>query len=104
MSCFDSINSILSVKASSFVSWSHPLFTNPFETFDKLTLFDRFDNGTPNMVDIKTNDVIPSNMTSPHRENNRLLKCDVIKMKFLKLWDLSGYSERAMSKRPTCQN
>ena len=29
--------------------------------------------------------------------------CDVIKMKFLKLWDLSGYAERAMSKRPTCQ-
>ena len=25
---------------------------------------------------------------------NRVLKCDVIKMKFLKLWDLSGYSER----------
>ena len=35
---------------------------------------------------------------------NRVLKCDVIKMKFLKLWDLSGYSERTMSKRPTCQN
>ena len=34
---------------------------------------------------------------------NRVLKCDVIKMKFLKLWDLSGYSERTMSKRPTCQ-
>ena len=34
---------------------------------------------------------------------NRVLKCDVIKMKFLKLWDLSGYSERAMSKRPTYQ-
>ena len=28
---------------------------------------------------------------------NRVLKCDVIKMKFLKLWDLSGYSERTMS-------
>ena len=33
----------------------------------------------------------------------RVLKCDVIKMKFLKLWDLSGYSERTMSKRPICQ-
>ena len=33
---------------------------------------------------------------------NRVLKCDVIKMKFLKLWDLSGYSERTVSKRPTC--
>ena len=36
-------------------------------------------------------------------EDNRVLKCDVIKMKFLKLWDLSGYSERTMFKRPTCQ-
>ena len=26
---------------------------------------------------------------------------DVIKMKFLKLWDLSGYSERTISKTPT---
>ena len=34
---------------------------------------------------------------------NRVLKCDVIKMKFLKLWDVSGYSERTMSKRPSCQ-
>ena len=34
---------------------------------------------------------------------NRVLKCDVIKKKFLKLWDLSGYSERTISKRPTCQ-
>ena len=34
---------------------------------------------------------------------DRVLKCDVIKMKFLKLWDLSEYSERTMSKRPTCQ-
>ena len=33
----------------------------------------------------------------------RVLKCDVIIMKFLKLWDLSGYFERTMSKRPTCQ-
>ena len=33
----------------------------------------------------------------------RVLKCDVIKMKFLKLWDLLGYSERTMSKRPICQ-
>ena len=33
----------------------------------------------------------------------RVLKCDVIKIKFLKLWDLSGYSERTMSTRPTYQ-
>ena len=39
----------------------------------------------------------------PSEEGNRVLKCDVIKMKFLKSWDLSGYSERTMSKRPTCQ-
>ena len=32
----------------------------------------------------------------------RVIKCDVIKMKFLKLWDLSGYSEGTMSKRPIC--
>ena len=38
-----------------------------------------------------------------HFSSNRILKCDVIKMKFLKLWDLSEYSERTMSKRPTCQ-
>ena len=38
-----------------------------------------------------------------HFSSNRVLKCDVIKMKFPKLWDLSGYSERTMSKRPTCQ-
>ena len=41
-----------------------------------------------------------------HLVNNatyRALKCDVIKMKFLKLWDLSGYSERTMPKRPICQ-
>ena len=31
------------------------------------------------------------------------LSDDVIKMNFLKLWDLPGYSERTMSKRPTCQ-
>ena len=70
VSCIDSVNSVLFVKASSFVSWSHSLLTHPFETFDKLTLFERFDNGTPNMVDMKTHDVIPSNITSPHRENN----------------------------------
>ena len=35
--------------------------------------------------------------------SRRVLKCDVIKMKFLKLWDLPGYSERTMSKRPTYQ-
>ena len=34
---------------------------------------------------------------------NRVLKCDVIKIKFLTSLDLSGYSERTMSKRPTCQ-
>ena len=39
---------------------------------------------------------------NPVRSANRV-KCDVIKMKFLKLWDLSGYSERTMSKRPSCQ-
>ena len=33
----------------------------------------------------------------------RVIKCHVIKMKFLKLWNLSGYSERTISKRPTCQ-
>ena len=33
----------------------------------------------------------------------RVLKCDVIKMKFLKLWELSGYSVRTMPKRPICQ-
>ena len=37
------------------------------------------------------------------KQNNRVLKCDVIKLKFPKLWDLSGYSEKTMSKRPTCQ-
>ena len=30
-------------------------------------------------------------------QNHRVLKCDVTKMKFLKLWDLSGYSEKTMS-------
>ena len=30
---------------------------------------------------------------------NRVKSEDVIKIKFLKLWDLSGYSERTMSKR-----
>ena len=31
-------------------------------------------------------------------------KCVVIKeIKFVKLWDLSGYSERETSKGPTCQ-
>ena len=42
-------------------------------------------------------------LSYPQACYNRVLKCDVIKMKFLKLWDLSGYSERTMSKRPTCQ-
>ena len=35
--------------------------------------------------------------------SNKVLKCDVIKIKFLKLWDLSGYSERTTSKRPRCE-
>ena len=34
---------------------------------------------------------------------NRVLIDDVIKTKFLKLWDLSGYSEITIFKRPTCQ-
>ena len=34
---------------------------------------------------------------------NRVKSDDVIKIEFLKLWDLSGYSERTMSKRPTYQ-
>ena len=38
-----------------------------------------------------------------HQPLYRVLKCDVIKMKFLKLWVLSGYSERTMPKRPICQ-
>ena len=38
-----------------------------------------------------------------HQPLYRVLKCDVIKMKFLKLWDSSGYAKRTMSKRPTCQ-
>ena len=33
----------------------------------------------------------------------RVPKCDVIKMKFVKLWDLLSYSERTTSKTPTCQ-
>lgn len=70
VSCFDSINSILFAKATSFVSRSHSLLTHPFKTFDELTLFERFDNGAPNMEDMKTHDVIPSTMTSPHSENN----------------------------------
>ena len=37
------------------------------------------------------------------RHNRVRHKCDVTKMKFLKLWDLSGSTERTMSKRPTCQ-
>ena len=39
-----------------------------------------------------------SNLTCAEPNTYRVLKCDVIKMKFLKLWDLSGYSERTMSK------
>ena len=38
-----------------------------------------------------------------HRPLYRVLECDVIKMKFLKSWDSSGYSKRTMSKKPTCQ-
>ena len=44
-----------------------------------------------------------SQETVINHSSNRVLKCDIIKMKFLKSWDLSGYSERTMSKRPTCQ-
>ena len=35
----------------------------------------------------------------------RVVKCDVTKnnIKFVKLWDLSRYSERTTSKMPTCQ-
>ena len=32
-----------------------------------------------------------------------LLSDDVIKIKFIKLWDLSGYSEKTTSQRLTCQ-
>ena len=39
-----------------------------------------------------------------HCRSNRVLKCDVIKMKFLKSWDLSGYSERTMSKSLLAKN
>ena len=28
---------------------------------------------------------------------------DVVKLKFVNLWDLSGHSERTTSRRPTCQ-
>ena len=38
-----------------------------------------------------------------HRPLYRVLECDVIKMKFLKSWDSSGYSKRTMCKKPTCQ-
>ena len=38
-----------------------------------------------------------------YNDPNRVLNCDVIKKKFLKSWDLSGYSERTISKRPTYQ-
>ena len=36
--------------------------------------------------------------------HNRVLKCDVIKVKFLKLWDLSGYFERTMSRGLLAKN
>ena len=34
---------------------------------------------------------------------NGVVKCDVIKLKFVKLWDFLGYYERTTSKRPTRQ-
>ena len=34
---------------------------------------------------------------------NRVPKCDVIEMKFVKLWDLLRYSERTTSKTPNRQ-
>ena len=34
---------------------------------------------------------------------NRVIKRDVIKLKFVKLWDSSRYSERKTPKTPTCQ-
>lgn len=34
---------------------------------------------------------------------NRFMKCGVIKIIFVKLLDLSGYSARTTSKRPTCR-
>ena len=37
------------------------------------------------------------------RMKYRVPKCDVIKMKFVKLWDLLSYSERTTSKTPTRQ-
>ena len=45
----------------------------------------------------------PHAVCSTRLLGNRVLKRVVIKTKFLKLWDLSGYSERTMSKRPICQ-
>ena len=47
----------------------------------------------------------PCNKAYGIQSTNKMIRVlnDVIKRKFLKLWDLSGYSERTMSKRPTYQ-
>ena len=37
------------------------------------------------------------------KRNKTVLKYDVSKIKIVKLWDLSGYSERTTSKTPNCQ-
>ena len=37
-------------------------------------------------------------------EESEGLKCDVIKIKFVKLWDLSGYSERTNLKGLLAKN
>ena len=47
----------------------------------------------PNTVDVK--------QKNKNHETIEYQSDDVIKMKFLKLWDLSGYSERTISKTPT---
>ena len=47
----------------------------------------------PNTVDVK--------QKNKNHETIEYKSDDVIKMKFLKLWDLSGYSERTISKTPT---
>ena len=47
----------------------------------------------PNTVDVK--------QKNKNHETIEYQSDDVKKMKFLKLWDLSGYSERTISKTPT---
>ena len=47
----------------------------------------------PNTVDVK--------QKNKNHETIEYQSDDVIKMKFLKFWDLSGYSERTISKTPT---